>query len=108
LQTEYLLNHIDALLRLSQDVKDRATSAKLREMADEFRIIVSVGYITDLAAALNKNVVPLAPSSTGTGAVSSRTLGVAREDTADQPLGFYQAKYSVPNCGPACSRVDAP
>jgi hypothetical protein len=68
LQTEYLLNHIDALLRLSHDAKDRAVSAKLQEMADEFRIMVSVADITDLAAALNKNAVPLAPDLIGTDA----------------------------------------
>ena len=58
LPTKYLLNHIDALLRLSHDVKDRAVSAKLREMADEFRIMVSVADITDFAATLNENAVP--------------------------------------------------
>ena len=108
LQTEYLLNHIDALLRLSHDVKDRAVSAKLREMADEFRIMVSVADITDLAAALNKNAVSLAPDLIGTGAVSSRTLGVAREDTTDQPLRFIQTKYSALNCALVCSKVRAP
>jgi hypothetical protein len=49
LQTKYLLDHIDALLRLSHDVKDRAVAAKLREIVDEFRIMVSVADITDLA-----------------------------------------------------------
>ena len=58
LTTKYLLNHIDALLRLSHDVNDRAASAKLREMADEIRIMVSVADITDFAATLNKHVVP--------------------------------------------------
>jgi hypothetical protein len=82
-QAEYLLKHIDALLRLSHDVEDRAVSAELREMADEFRIMVSVADITDLAAALNKNAVPLASNSIGAGAVSSGTLGVAREVSTD-------------------------
>ena len=108
LQTEYLLNHIDALLRLSHDVKDRAVSSKLREIADEFRIMVCVADITDLAAALNKNAVPLAPDLIGAGAVSSRTLGVAREDTTDQPLRFIQAKYAALNCALVCSKVGAP
>jgi hypothetical protein len=52
LRPEYLRNHIDALLRLSHDVKDRAVSAELREMADEFRIILSVADISELAAGL--------------------------------------------------------
>ena len=63
LPTKYLLNHIDALLRLSHDVQDRAASAKLREMADEFRIMVSVADITDFAAKLNESTVPPAPDS---------------------------------------------
>jgi hypothetical protein len=82
-QTEYLLKHIDALLRLSHDVKDPAVSAELREMADEFRIMVSVADITDLVAALNKNAVPFASDSNGAGAVSSGTLGVARDISTD-------------------------
>ena len=73
LSTKYLLNHIDALLRLSHDVNDRAASAKLREMADEIRIMVSVADITDFAAALNKNVVPPTPDLVGAGAVSIAT-----------------------------------
>ena len=50
LPTNYLLNHIDALLRLSHDARDQVVSAKLREMADEFRIVVSVADISDFAA----------------------------------------------------------
>jgi hypothetical protein len=73
LQTKYLLDHIDALLRLSHDIKDRAVAAKLREMVDEFRIMVSVADITDLAARLNKNAVPPTPDLIGTGAVPSAT-----------------------------------
>jgi hypothetical protein len=62
LPTTYLLNHIEALLRLSHDAKDRAVSAKLREMADEFRIMVSVADITDFAAELSQKTVPRATS----------------------------------------------
>jgi hypothetical protein len=51
---EYLRKHIDELLRLSHDVKDQAASAKLREMADEFRIMLSVADISELVAGLNK------------------------------------------------------
>ena len=46
-----------------------AVAAKLREMADEFRIMASVADITDLAAGLNKNAVPPTPDLIGTGAV---------------------------------------
>ena len=57
--TKDLLDHIDALLRLSHDVKDRAISAKVREMADELRILISVADVTDLAAGLS-NARPVA------------------------------------------------
>ena len=57
LATSYLLDHINALIRLSHEVQDRTASAKLREMADELRIMVSVADVTDLVATLHKNVV---------------------------------------------------
>jgi hypothetical protein len=57
--TKDLLDHIEALLRLSHDAKDRAISAKIREMADELRILISVADVTDLAAGLS-NVSPVA------------------------------------------------
>jgi hypothetical protein len=63
LKTEYLRHHIDALLRLSRDVKDPAVSAKLLEMADEFRMIVSVADIMGLAADLNRNDITFVPSA---------------------------------------------
>jgi hypothetical protein len=88
LPTKYLLNHIEALLRLSHEVRDRAVSAELREMADEFRIMVSVADITDLAAELSQSAVPLATSPIGTDPVSTRTLW-RDEITLDQPLRFW-------------------
>jgi hypothetical protein len=51
--TKYLLDHIEALLRLSHDANDRAISAKIREMADELRIMISVADVTDWAATLS-------------------------------------------------------
>ena len=51
---EFLRKHIDALLALSHDARDPAVSAKLRELADECRIILSVADIADLAAGLKK------------------------------------------------------
>jgi len=63
LSARYLLDHIDALIRLSQAVQDRTASAKLREMADELRIMVSVADVTDLVATLRKNVVPESASA---------------------------------------------
>jgi hypothetical protein len=77
--TKYLLDHIDALLRLSHDIKDRTVSAKLREMADEFRIMVSVADITELAAGLNKAAgsnenAPPTPDLMSTDAASVTTI----------------------------------
>jgi hypothetical protein len=51
---EYLRKHIDALLVLSHDAQDRAASAKIRELADECRIMLSLMDIRDVAAGLNK------------------------------------------------------
>jgi hypothetical protein len=51
--TKYLLDHIEALLRLSHEAKDRAISAKIQEMADELRILISVADVTDFAATLS-------------------------------------------------------
>jgi hypothetical protein len=63
LSTRYLLDHIDALVRLSHEVKDREASAKLMEMADELRMMVCVADISELAATLNKDTTP-APVNT--------------------------------------------
>jgi hypothetical protein len=108
LHTQYLLNHIDALLRLSHDVKDRAVSAELREMADEFRIMVSVADVTDFAAALTRNAAaPLHLGVADAAAVPTATLGV-REDPKDPPLLFFGARYPRLTRTLACQRVGAP
>ena len=60
LTPEYLRHHIDALLSLSRDIKDSAAAAKLHEMADELRIIVSVTDIADMAADLKAIDTPSA------------------------------------------------
>lgn len=62
LTPEYLRHHINALLRLSRGVDDPAVSAKLQEMADELRIMVSVADIAGLAADLKGSEPPSAPS----------------------------------------------
>jgi hypothetical protein len=54
LQVEYLRHQSDALLRLSQEVEKSEVSAKLQEMADELRIMVSVADVTSLAADLDR------------------------------------------------------
>jgi hypothetical protein len=61
---EFLRKHIDALLALSHDVRDPAVSAKLRELADECRIILSSADIVDLVERLKENardvhIIPL-------------------------------------------------
>lgn len=52
---EYLRKHIDALMALSHDVKDRAASARLRELADECRIMLSLADVSEMVAAVIKN-----------------------------------------------------
>jgi hypothetical protein len=54
MQAEFLRDHIDSLLQLSHEVKERAISARLREMADECRIMLSVVDISQQVAALNQ------------------------------------------------------
>jgi hypothetical protein len=61
--TKYLLDHVEALLRLSHDAKDRAISAKIREMADELRIMLSVADVTDWAATLSSATSVAVPVS---------------------------------------------
>jgi hypothetical protein len=61
LPAKYLLDHIEALIRLSHEVSDRAISAKLQEMADELRIMVSVADVTDFATALSTAPAAAAP-----------------------------------------------
>ena len=51
---EFLRKHIDSLMALSNEAKDRAVSARLRELADECRIMLSVADISGLAADLTK------------------------------------------------------
>src|SRR5258708_39292893 len=108
LDTEYLLNHIEALLRLSHDVNDRAVSAELREMADQFRIMVSVADITGFAAELTSNAVPLDAGVAGAGAVPRTARGVGREDPKGLPLGFFGARHRRLSRTFACARVGAP
>jgi hypothetical protein len=60
---EYLRRHIDELMLLSYDVGDRALSRKLREMADECRIMLSVADIENFAEGLNKKPRSEAPPS---------------------------------------------
>ena len=54
LQVEYLRHQSDALLRLSREVEEPEASAKLQELADELRIMVSVADVTSLAANLDR------------------------------------------------------
>jgi hypothetical protein len=54
-QVEHLRHCSDALLRLSREAKEPGISAKLQEMADEFRIMVCVADVTDLAADLARD-----------------------------------------------------
>jgi hypothetical protein len=54
LQVEYLRHQSDALLRLSQEVEKSEVSAKLQEMVDELRIMVSVAEVASLAADLDR------------------------------------------------------
>ena len=120
LKTKDLLDHIDALLRLSHDAGDRAISAKLREMADEFRIMVSVADVSDFAAAVSKSAVPTArasdvigpdvvgPDVVGPDAGPKTAPAPARDDAVYQRSRAFQARYAGSKRSFACSRVGAP
>jgi hypothetical protein len=111
LQTDYVLNHIDALVRLSYDVKDRAVSAKLREMADEMRIMVSVAAITNLAADLSPKAASPKPPAVNGHAVPAplkKERTPAKNDIAQDALRFVQAKYAGLINAWACPRFGAP
>ncbi len=113
LQTKYLLDHIDALLLLSHDVADRAIAARLREMADEFRIMVSVADISNLAATLSRSSAPaaaIAPAfdAAGPDAGARKTPAAASDDAPVGPPRVFQAGYAGSNRNFACARVGAP
>jgi hypothetical protein len=123
LQTKDLLDHIDALLRLSHDAGDRAIAAKLRQLADEFRIMVSVADISNLAATLGKTPAPAAsaapaPRAPASEVIATEMIGpdvdakkapaVARDQSAVGPLRPFHARYAGSNGTFACSRVGAP
>ena len=113
LQPKYLLDHIDALLLLSHDVGDRAIAARLREMADEFRIMVSVADISNLAATLSKSSAPAAPIAAAADASSPdagarKTPASAIDDAAVGPSRVFHVRHAGSNRIFACARVGAP
>jgi hypothetical protein len=113
LQTKDLLDHIDALLRLSHDAGDRMISAKLRQMADEFRIMVSVVDISNLAATLSKNTAAAAPIVSardviGAEAGAKAAPPLATDDVAVGTSRVFQVRYAGSNGTFACARVGAP
>jgi hypothetical protein len=60
---DYFRQHGDALLRLSRAVGDPEVSARLQEMADEIRILVSVAQVAGLAADFDRTARPSLASS---------------------------------------------
>src|SRR5712672_636953 len=77
-QAQNLRDHVDALARLSLNVKE---PEKLQEIADELRIMASVAYVVNLAAALDKNAGPKVSNSTRNDEPLSRALGLTRLGT---------------------------
>jgi hypothetical protein len=118
LQTKDLLDHIDALLRLSHDAGDRAIAAKLRQLADEFRIMVSVADISNLAATLGRTPAPAAPSAPVSAAPAPEAIypdagikpapAVEPDEPAVGRSRLFHARYTGSNGTFACSRVGAP
>src|SRR5580693_1039875 len=52
---EYLRKHINVLVALSHVAKDRAVSARLRELADECRIMLSLAEVSEVVAGIIKS-----------------------------------------------------
>jgi hypothetical protein len=101
--TKHLLDHIEALLRLSDDVKDRAISAQIREMADELRILISVADVTDLAAVLGSASSAADPVSNEMVTAlygmkpkrRRRTKGIAPDGSSPKPKGRTKARRQI-------------
>jgi hypothetical protein len=53
---EFLRKHIDALLALSHKAHDRSVAAKIRDLADECRIVLSLMDISNATAGLNQRL----------------------------------------------------
>jgi len=108
LQTKDILAHIEALVRLSCDVNDRAVSAKLRQMADELRIMVSVADIANLAAGLSpKSELAKLPDSTGSLAIAKKPSHAIPSEVAQQAARLVQARYAGLSHILACPRAGA-
>jgi len=106
LQTKDILAHIEALVRLSCDVNDRAVSAKLRQMADELRIMVSVADIANLAAGLSPKTEKL-PDSNGSLAIAKKPSRAIPSEVAQQAARHVQARYAGLSHILACPRAGA-
>jgi hypothetical protein len=108
LQTKDILNHIDALVRLACDVNDRAVSEKLRHMADELRIMVSVADIANFAAGLGPKAEHAKhPYTNGSLTIAKRPSRAISEDAAERASRFVQAKYAGLSHVLACPRAGA-
>ncbi len=107
LQNKDILDHIDALVRLSHDVNDRAVSEKLREMADELRIMVSIADIADLTAGWGPKA-PKVGEANGALIIAKKAARALPDDTAERAVRFVQAKYTGLSYALACPRAGAP
>jgi hypothetical protein len=95
--TKYLLDHIDTLIRLSHEVKDRTVSAKLQEVANELRIMLSVADVANLAAALSAAPAP-APAPAVAAPVSNDMVAALYEA---RPKRKRKPKESAADATPA-------
>lgn len=108
LQSKDILDHIDALVRLSCDVNDRAVSEKLRQMADELRIMVSVADIANLAAGLSPKAEPAKhPYANGSLPIARKPSRTIAEHTAERAAQLVQARYAGLSHILACPRAGA-
>jgi hypothetical protein len=62
LRSELLRDHLEALRSLSRVNTEPAVAAKLAELADELRIMISVAEVADLAARAPPPLRPIGPT----------------------------------------------
>jgi hypothetical protein len=75
LRIELLRDHVEALRRLAGVSREPAVAARLQELADELRIMVSVAEVSDLAAGAPP---PLRPSAAAPLRAISSDRGAAK------------------------------
>jgi hypothetical protein len=90
LQSALLRDHVDALKRLSGVSREPVVAAKLQELADELRIVISAAEISNLAASAPPPLRP--PGPTPLLAIPFEGKARRRRRASRRPRGVEQSK----------------